>query len=84
MVLICLEYTVATAFEIELNLFSLEEVNRVEGKKHPLEREWSYGWSLMRLGAPDLEPELLALWPLSEESQNEELEFFDAEEGESP
>ena len=26
MVLICLEYTVATAFEIELNLFSLEEV----------------------------------------------------------
>ncbi|QLL05637.1 DsbA family protein [Mycobacterium vicinigordonae] len=31
--------------------FSLEEVNRIEGKKHPWERDWSYGWSLMRIGA---------------------------------
>jgi 2-hydroxychromene-2-carboxylate isomerase len=31
--------------------FSLEEINRFEGKKHPWEREWSYGWSLMRIGA---------------------------------
>jgi len=31
--------------------FSLEEVNRVGGKKHPWEREWSYGWSMMRIGA---------------------------------
>lgn len=31
--------------------FSLEEINRVEGKKHPWEREWSYGWSMMRIGA---------------------------------
>ncbi len=31
--------------------FSLEEVNRFEGKKHPWERAWSYGWSLMRVGA---------------------------------
>ena len=31
--------------------FSLEEVNRGEGKKHPWEREWSYGWSMMRIGA---------------------------------
>ncbi|TCO48841.1 DsbA family protein [Actinocrispum wychmicini] len=31
--------------------FSLEEVNRFEGKKHPWERPWSYGWSLMRIGA---------------------------------
>jgi hypothetical protein len=30
--------------------FSLEEVNRFEGKKHPWERPWSYGWSLMRIG----------------------------------
>jgi 2-hydroxychromene-2-carboxylate isomerase len=31
--------------------FSLEEVNLREGKKHPWEREWSYGWSMMRIGA---------------------------------
>jgi len=31
--------------------FSLEEINREEGKKHPWERHWSYGWSLMRIGA---------------------------------
>ena len=31
--------------------FSLEEINRAEGKKHPWEREWSYGWSMMRVGA---------------------------------
>ena len=30
--------------------FSLEEVNRIEGKKHPWERDWSYGWSMMRIG----------------------------------
>jgi len=37
--------------EITWRFFSLEEVNREEGKKHPWEREWSYGWSLMRIGA---------------------------------
>ena len=31
--------------------FSLEEINREDGKKHPWERDWSYGWSLMRIGA---------------------------------
>jgi 2-hydroxychromene-2-carboxylate isomerase len=31
--------------------FSLEEINRAEGKKHPWERAWSYGWSMMRIGA---------------------------------
>ncbi|MBY0441492.1 MAG: DsbA family protein [Mycobacteriaceae bacterium] len=36
---------------VNWRFFSLEEVNRVEGKKHPWEREWSYGWSLMRIGA---------------------------------
>ena len=36
---------------IDWKFFSLEEVNRVEGKKHPWEREWSYGWSMMRIGA---------------------------------
>ncbi len=36
---------------IDWRFFSLEEINREEGKKHPWEREWSYGWSLMRIGA---------------------------------
>lgn len=31
--------------------FSLEEVNWQEGKKHPWEREWSYGWSMLRVAA---------------------------------
>ena len=31
--------------------FSLEEVNREEGKKHPWERPWSYGWSMLRVAA---------------------------------
>lgn len=31
--------------------FSLEEVNRAGGKKHPWERRWAWGWSLMRIGA---------------------------------
>jgi 2-hydroxychromene-2-carboxylate isomerase len=37
--------------EIDWRFFSLEEVNRAEGKKHPWEREWSYGWSMLRIGA---------------------------------
>lgn len=37
--------------EVSWRFFSLEEVNREEGKKHPWEREWSYGWSMMRIGA---------------------------------
>ncbi|HEU5031779.1 MAG TPA: DsbA family protein [Spirillospora sp.] len=37
--------------EVAWRFFSLEEVNRAEGKKHPWERPWSYGWSLMRIGA---------------------------------
>lgn len=36
---------------INWRFFSLEEVNRAAGKKHPWERDWSYGWSLMRIGA---------------------------------
>ncbi|RFZ59405.1 2-hydroxychromene-2-carboxylate isomerase [Mycobacterium marinum] len=36
---------------INWRFFSLEEINRAEGKKHPWERDWSYGWSLMRIGA---------------------------------
>ena len=37
--------------DIEWRFFSLEEVNRVEGKKHPWEREWSYGWGMLRVAA---------------------------------
>ena len=40
-----------TGLTIDWKFFSLEEVNRAEGKKHPWEREWSYGWSMMRIGA---------------------------------
>ncbi len=36
---------------INWRFFSLEEINLFEGKKHPWERDWSYGWSLMRIGA---------------------------------
>ena len=37
--------------EVQWRFFSLEEINRSEGKKHPWEREWSYGWSMMRVAA---------------------------------
>src|ERR1700756_82641 len=37
--------------EVRWRFFSLEEINRAEGKKHPWQREWSYGWSMMRIGA---------------------------------
>ncbi len=37
--------------DVRWRFFSLEEINRADGKKHPWEREWSYGWSMMRVGA---------------------------------
>jgi len=40
-----------TGLAVDWRFFSLEEVNRAEGGKHPWERPWSYGWSLMRIGA---------------------------------
>ena len=40
-----------TGVDVRWRFFSLEEINRVEGKKHPWERPWSYGWSMMRIGA---------------------------------
>ncbi len=40
-----------TGLEVHWRFFSLEEVNRAAGKKHPWERGWSYGWSMMRVGA---------------------------------
>jgi 2-hydroxychromene-2-carboxylate isomerase len=47
--------------------FSLEEINRAEGKKHPWERDWSYGWSMMRIGAllRRTDPDLLDRWYLT-------------------
>jgi 2-hydroxychromene-2-carboxylate isomerase len=50
--------------EVRWRFFSLEEINRAEGKKHPWEREWSYGWSMMRVGAylRRQDPELLDRW----------------------
>lgn len=40
-----------TDLEVNWRFFSLEEVNRQDGKLHPWEREWSYGWSMMRIAA---------------------------------
>src|SRR5581483_2806091 len=53
--------------EVTWKFFSLEEINRQEGKKHPWEREWSYGWSMMRVGAllRRLDPALLDRWYLA-------------------
>jgi 2-hydroxychromene-2-carboxylate isomerase len=36
---------------VRWRFFSLEEVNRQDGKKHPWERDWSYGWSMLRVAA---------------------------------
>jgi 2-hydroxychromene-2-carboxylate isomerase len=49
---------------VDWRFFSLEEINRAEGKKHPWEREWSYGWSMMRVGAllRRIDPALLDQW----------------------
>lgn len=53
--------------EVRWRFFSLEEVNRAEGKKHPWEREWSYGWSMMRIGAHlgRIDHDLLDRWYLA-------------------
>jgi 2-hydroxychromene-2-carboxylate isomerase len=37
--------------DITWKFFSLEEINREEGKKHPWERPISYGWTPMRVAA---------------------------------
>jgi 2-hydroxychromene-2-carboxylate isomerase len=53
--------------DVRWRFFSLEEINRAEGKKHPWQREWSYGWSMMRIGAllRRIDPELLDRWYLA-------------------
>ena len=45
------EVRALTGLTVNWRFFSLEEINRQDGKKHPWEREWSYGWSMMRIGA---------------------------------
>ncbi len=40
-----------TGLDVRWRWFSLEEVNHTEGKKHPWERPWAWGWSLLRIGA---------------------------------
>ncbi len=39
------------AIELSWGFFSLEEANLQPGKRHPWERDWSYGWSQMRVAA---------------------------------
>jgi 2-hydroxychromene-2-carboxylate isomerase len=53
--------------DVGWRFFSLEEINRAEGKKHPWEREWSYGWSMMRVGAllRRTDPALVDRWYLA-------------------
>jgi 2-hydroxychromene-2-carboxylate isomerase len=53
--------------EVGWRFFSLEEINRSEGKKHPWQRDWSYGWSMMRVGAMlrRMDPGLLDRWYLA-------------------
>ena len=56
-----------TGLDVRWRFFSLEEINRAEGKKHPWEREWSYGWSMMRIGAylRRIDMDLLDRWYLA-------------------
>ena len=44
--------------DVGWRFFSLEEINRAEGKKHPWERDWSYGWSMLRR----IDPALVDRW----------------------
>lgn len=55
-----------TGLEIDWRFFSLEEINRRDGKPHPWERQWAYGWSMMRIGAllRREDPHLLDRWYL--------------------
>lgn len=56
-----------TGLRINWRFFSLEEINRPEGKKHPWERDVAYGWSPMRVGAllRRRDPDLCDAWYLA-------------------
>lgn len=45
------EVRAQTDLDITWRFLSLEEINRAEGKRHPWERPWSYGFGQMRVGA---------------------------------
>ena len=45
------EVRAQTGLQIDWRFFSLEEINHEPGKKHPWERPWSYGWSMLRIAA---------------------------------
>ena len=49
---------------IRWRFFSLEEVNRPEGKRHPWERPLAYGWTPMRVAAwlRRIDDELCGAW----------------------
>ena len=53
--------------DVAWRFFSLEDINREAGKKHPWERPWSYGWSMMRIGAllRRIDMDLLDRWYLA-------------------
>ena len=61
------EVRARTGLQVDWRFFSLEEINRADGKKHPWERDWSYGWSMMRIGAllRRIDPDLLDRWYLA-------------------
>jgi len=50
--------------DISWRFFSLEEINREEGKKHPWERPFAYGWTPMRVAAwlRRIDGELCGAW----------------------
>lgn len=58
------EVRAQTGLTVNWRFFSLEEVNRFEGKKHPWQRRWSYGWSQLRIAAllRRRDPGLLDAW----------------------
>ena len=50
--------------DVRWRFFSLEEINRSDRQKHPWERQWSYGWSMMRVAAMlrRIDPDLVDRW----------------------
>jgi 2-hydroxychromene-2-carboxylate isomerase len=52
------------SLDIHWRFFSLEEINRPEGKRHPWERPLAYGWTPMRVAAwlRRIDNELCGAW----------------------
>src|SRR3954447_17728910 len=45
------EVRARTGVAVRWRFFSLEEINRPDGKRHPWERRIAYGWTPMRIAA---------------------------------